>query len=142
MMALSLPLMVEGAVAILLAVTIGYCALLNRRLTRLQADRELLKLMIKDLVQATELANSAIKGLKDAAADADLTLTHRLASAERFAQELAHHVTAGQAVVERIAKITAAARPAAGNALSNDGRGAHAALKQLSALEGRRGNAA
>ena len=37
-----LGIMIEGLVAILLMLTIGYCMLLNRRLKLLRADEELL----------------------------------------------------------------------------------------------------
>ena len=44
------------------------------------------------------------------ATEADLTLSVKLEEADRFAIELANHVTAGQAVMDRIAKILAVAR--------------------------------
>jgi hypothetical protein len=40
MLGLSFGVIVEGAVAILLATTIGYCVILNQKLKRLHADRE------------------------------------------------------------------------------------------------------
>lgn len=110
MMGLSLGLLIELGVAILLATTIGYCIMLNRRIKNLQADRAALQQMIADLIQATTMANGAIKGLKQTAIEADERLNQRLNDAERFAIELANHVNAGQAVMERIAKITQAAR--------------------------------
>jgi len=106
----SLGLVIEGAVALLLALTIGYCVILNRRLVQLHADRDALRLMVGDLVTATGLANQAIKELKTTATEADLALSARLEEAERFGVELANHVNAGNALMQRIAKITAAAR--------------------------------
>jgi len=106
----SLGLIIEGAVALLLALTIGYCVILNRRLVQLHADRDALRLMVCDLVTATGLANQAIKELKTTATEADLALSARLEEAERFGVELANHVNAGNALMQRIAKITAAAR--------------------------------
>lgn len=109
-MEFSLGLVIEGAVALLLALTIGYCVILNRRLVQLHADRDALRLMVGDLVTATGLANQAIKELKTTATEADLALSARLEEAERFGVELANHVNAGNALMQRIAKITAAAR--------------------------------
>jgi hypothetical protein len=103
-------MIVETLVAILLAVTIGYCIVLNERLKRLHSDRDELRQMVTDLVSATTLADAAIKELKATAVEADLTLTARLEEAERFGVELAYHVNAGQSVLERIARITTAAR--------------------------------
>ncbi|WDR05425.1 DUF6468 domain-containing protein [Devosia rhodophyticola] len=110
MFGLPLGLIVEGSVAVLLIMTIGYCTVLNSRLKRLHADREVLQQMVNDLVGATNLANQAIKELKATAVDADLVLGARLEEAERFGIELANHVSAGADVLDRIAKITSVAR--------------------------------
>ena len=110
MLGLPLGLFVEGAVAILLALTIGYCVLLNQRLKRLHQDKDAMAKMVADLVSATNLANQAIKELKGTAVEADLTLSARMEEAERFGIELANHVTAGTVLMERIAKITSVAR--------------------------------
>jgi len=107
---LPLGLMVEAAVAILLALTLGYCFVLNRRLKRLHQDKDVLRQMIADLVGATNLANQAIKELKHTAVEADISLNSRLEEAERFGIELANHVNAGTAVLERIVRITSVAR--------------------------------
>jgi hypothetical protein len=110
MFGLPLGLFIEGAVAILMALTIGYCVLLNQRLKRLHQDKDAMRQMVADLVSATNLANQAIKELKSTAVEADLALTSRLEEAERFGVELANHVTAGTVLMERIAKITSVAR--------------------------------
>ena len=134
-----LGLMIEIAVAALLATTIGYCIVLNGRIKNLQADRAALQQMIADLVQATTMANGAIKGLRETAVEADERLNSRLNEAERFAIELANHVSAGQAVMDRIAKITQAARsPGDGG----DGSRAGSALKTLKDHQKRREHAA
>lgn len=136
----SLGLIIEGAVAILLATTIGYCIVLNRRITNLQADREALQKMITDLVQATTMANSAIKGLRQTAVEADEMLNQRLNEAERFGIELANHVNSGQAVMDRISKITQAARSDKNN--DADKMRATTALKTLDEMHRRRSSAA
>lgn len=112
MFGLPFGVLVEGSVSVLLAVTIGYCAVLNTRLKRLQADRNELRVMVADLVHATDLANAAVKELQDAAAEAELALNARLEEAERFGVELANHVSAGHEVMERIARITQVAQSA------------------------------
>lgn len=110
MFGLSLGIVVEASVAILLATTIGYCVVLNHRLKRLHADRDTLRKMVADLVQATTLANSAVQELKTAALEADIVLNSRLEEAEKFGIELANHVTAGQQLMDKIAKITSLTR--------------------------------
>lgn len=110
MFGLPLGIVVETLVAILLATTIGYCVILNQRLKRLHSDRGELRQMVADLVQATGLANSAIQELKTTAQDAETVLANRLNEAERFGVELASHVNAGQQLIDRLARITSAAR--------------------------------
>jgi len=107
---LPIGIFVEGAVAILLALTIAYCVVLNARLKRLHADRDALRQIVNDLVTATNLANKAIQELKAGALEADLALKARLEEAERFGIELAHHVTAGTTLIERITRIASAVR--------------------------------
>lgn len=110
MFGLSLGIVVEALVAILLATTIGYCIILNHKLKRLHADRDTLRKMVADLVEATTLANAAVQELKTAAVEADTALTGRLEEGERLGIELANHITAGQQIMDKIAKITSAAR--------------------------------
>lgn len=107
---MSFGLIVEGMVAILLATTIGYCIILNQRLKRLHSDRDQLRKMVADLVQATSLANAAVTELKTAAVEADTVLQDRLQEAEKFGIELANHVNAGQQIMDKIARITTTAR--------------------------------
>lgn len=143
MFGLSLGIIVESSVAVLLATTIGYCVVLNQRLKRLHADRDTLRKMIADLVQATALANSAVHELKTAALEADTVLNGRLEEAEKFGIELANHVTAGQQLIEKIARITSAARnnQAAEDRLAEPSK-AQSALQQLAMRPRARGNAA
>lgn len=144
MFGLPLGLFVEGAVAVLLALTIGYCMLLNHRLKRLHADKDVLRQMVADLVGATNLANQAIKELKHAAIEADLALNARLEEAERFGIELANHVNAGTVLMERIAQITSVARNhrAAEQIEAPVPNKVQSALEQLSARVRTRGAAA
>jgi len=113
---MSFGLIVEGMVAILLATTIGYCIILNQRLKRLHSDRDQLRKMVADLVQATSLANAAVTELKTAAVEADAVLQARLQEAEKFGVEIANHVNAGQQIMDKIARITTMARSQPGAA--------------------------
>jgi len=145
MFGLPLGLFVEIAVAILLALTIGYCVVLNDRLKRLHADRDALRQMVTDLIGATNLANTAIKELKATAVEADLSLSTRLEEAERFGIELANHVTAGTMLMERIAKITSVARNSQAIAPTpavEEPNKLQSALQQLTDRARARGNAA
>ena len=142
MSGLPLGVLVEAAVAILLLVTIGYCTILNQRLKRLHADKDQMRQMVADLLGATNLANQAIKELKQSAVEADRTLNSRLEEAERFGIELANHVNAGTVLMERIARITSVARHSQAIEPVEQPNKVQSALEQLSTRARARGAAA
>ena len=107
----SLGLMIETLVAVLLLVTIGYCMLLNNRLTRLRSDEHSLKAVIAELITATEIAERAIGGLKHAVRDVNENLGTQLTSAAQMADHLKRQLTECDNVVRRLGKIAIAARP-------------------------------
>ena len=101
----SFGLMIEGMVAFLLLLTIGYCMLLNKRLRRLKADEQSLKATISELITATEIAERAITGLKLTVRDCDQNLGERLRRAERFSAEMMRNTQAGAEVLDRLTRI-------------------------------------
>ena len=103
-------LIIEILVAILLALTIGYCILLNKRLTRLKSDEQALKATISELITATEIAERAIAGLKLTVRDCDQNLGERLRTAERFSADMERQLMAGEEVLHRLVRIVGAAR--------------------------------
>ena len=103
---------VEGLVAVLLVLTIGYCILLDRRLQRLRADEANLRATISELLTATEIAERAILGLKETASDCDKSLAQRLREAEFFSREIEKEIGEGEKLLNRIIRITQAARGA------------------------------
>ena len=103
---------IESLVAILLLLTIGYCALLNTRLKRLKADEQSLKATIAELITATEIAERAIGGLKHTVRDVNQNLGSQLTSAEQLTEQLKRQLMEGDAVIRRLSKIAIAARPA------------------------------
>jgi hypothetical protein len=104
-------LVIEGLVAILLVLTIGYCMVLNSRLKMLKSDEQALKATISELITATEIAERAIAGLKLTVRDCDLSLGERLRNAEQLSGEIARQLDDGKAVLERLTRIALAARP-------------------------------
>jgi hypothetical protein len=103
-----LGLIIESLVAILLALTIGYSILLNRRLKLLKADEQSLRATISELVTATEIAERAIGGLRITASECEVGLGSRLARAERLSGELDRGVAAAKDLLERFAHLTKA----------------------------------
>ena len=137
-----LGMFVEIAVSILLLLTIGYCFVLNNRLKKLHADKDALKQMVADLMKATTLANDAIVTLRKSAGEADNMLSSRLKEADRFAVELANHISSGQSVLERITKIADAANKDRKNEALEKKSKANIALDRLREYQRRKGKAA
>ncbi len=108
----SFGVIIESLVAILLLLTIGFCIVLDRRLKKLKADEQALKATISELITATEIAERAIAGLKLTVRDTDQSLTERLRDGGRLSDGLARQIDAGNAILDRLAQITVAARPA------------------------------
>ena len=106
-------IMIELIVAGLLAVTIGYCFILNKRLMRLKADEQALRGTITELINATQIAERAIHGLKTTVRECDGTLGERLRTAERFLSALDHEKRGAEDLLDRISKIASAGRAAA-----------------------------
>jgi hypothetical protein len=102
--------LIESLVAMLLMLTIGYCARLNHRLKRLKADEAVLKATIGELVTATEIAERAVAGLKTTAQECEQTLGERLKAAERLCADMIRQIRAGDVVIDRLARIVAAAK--------------------------------
>jgi len=125
----SIGLMIESLVAVLLAVTIGYCMLLNRRLRRLRADELSLKATISELITATEIAERAVGGLKLAVRECDQDLGERLKAAERFSADIARQIAAGEDILGRLRRIALATRPAAASEEAPDAKATLAAAQ-------------
>jgi hypothetical protein len=105
---------VEAMVTILLAVTVWYCFMLDKRLRRFRADETGMRQTVVDLALATERAEGAISGLRATLAYADGSLVQRLRAAEAFTQQLDAQLKSGDQVLARITKIVSSSRQAAG----------------------------
>jgi hypothetical protein len=109
----SFGLMIESLVAFLLVLTIGYCAVLNRRLKRLKADEQALKGTISELITATEIAGRAVAGLKATAQECDQTLGERMRGAERLSAGMERQLKAGEMLLTELVRSGMAPVPAA-----------------------------
>jgi hypothetical protein len=105
-------MIINGLVAILLVLTIGYCMLLNRRLKLLKSDEHSLRATISELVTATDIAERAIAeraiaGLKLTIEECEVELEARLARGERLTADLDRRIVAGKSVLDRLANAAA-----------------------------------
>lgn len=102
-------LLIESLVAVLLVLTIGYCMLLNRRLSKLRSNEHSFKVTISELITATENAERAIAGLKMAVRESNESLGDRLRSSETVRLDLEKELERGEGVLARIMRIASAA---------------------------------
>ncbi len=95
----SFGLVIESLVAVLLLLTIGYCALLNKRLKRLKADEKSMRAIIGELITATEIAERAIGGLKITVRECDENLGSQLTMGAALSTKLSKQVAAGDEIL-------------------------------------------
>lgn len=142
-------LTIEALVAILLLLTILYCARLNTQLQKLKADEKLMKASVAELVMATDRAERAIGGLRLTATEADDTLGVRLREAEAYCKAMASSLQAGEDVLNRLRKIAYAnsllggegtPEPDSPTPAANDAKAVAAAAQAFSERTRARGN--
>lgn len=98
-------LVIEGLVAVLLGLTIGYCVVLNKRLARLRSDESAMRGTIGELITATEFAERAISNLRNIARETNDTLGEGLRSAKQVTRDLDEQVARAEAVWSRIVQV-------------------------------------
>ena len=99
---MTLSLAVEILLSTLLAATLVYCAVLERRLAGLRKGQDGLRQTFSELNAAILTAGNALRGLKESAAEAAEALDDRLARARGMADELAMLTASGERIAERI----------------------------------------
>jgi ABC-type transporter Mla subunit MlaD len=103
---------VELAVLVLLAFTVAYCIILDRRLQKLRADETQMRQTVVDLGLATSRAENAIDGMRRALVDCEATISERLKSAEEASAGLKDDVRTADEVLDRIGRIVSTAKKA------------------------------
>lgn len=93
---------VEVALEVLLAATLCYCILLERRLAAVRRGQEGLKTHIGELNMAIAGAGASLRALKTAAAEAATTLDERLKRARLHIDELSVLTASGERIANRI----------------------------------------
>ena len=82
-------LIVNGIVAVLLAVTLGFCLVLNRRIAALRRVSAEMVTLISGFESSIEMARESVQALKQAAGDAGGELQEKLEAATALRDELA-----------------------------------------------------
>jgi hypothetical protein len=126
---------VEIVLAALLAATVGYCAVLERRLRGLRQDQAALTDTVQALNSGILRAQASLTTLRSAAAEAGAALDKSVTSARTLTDELSLMVAAGERVATRIeAGRQAAPLPAERTGAPRIIRNAPAATDKLRAL--------
>ncbi len=97
-----LSLIIEIVLSLLLAATLVYCALLERRLTALRKGQDGLKDIIADLNSAITNAGVSMRMLKATASGAAETLDERATRARGLIDELSVLTASGERIAARI----------------------------------------
>lgn len=95
-------LVMEIALSALLAATLVYCAILERRLAMLRKGQDGLKETFVELNTAIVSAGASMRALKESANAAAGTLDDRLSRARAMADELSVLLASGERIAERI----------------------------------------
>jgi hypothetical protein len=95
-------LVVEIVLAVLLAATVGYCAILERRLRGLRNDQAALTQTVEALNNGIFRAQGTLMSLKNAAGEASVALHANLGPARTLADELSLMLAAGERIATRI----------------------------------------
>ena len=99
----------ELGLEVLLAFTLGYCVVLERRLAAVRKGQEGLKRHIGELNMAIAGAGASLRALKSAAGEAAQTLDDRLKRARLHIDELSVLTASGERIAQRME--SAAATP-------------------------------
>jgi len=104
---MTLTLFVEVTLEILLAATLCYCIVLERRLAAVRKGQEGLSRTIGELNMAIAGAGASLRALKSAAGEAAQTLDERLKRARLHIDELSVLSASGERIASRMESATA-----------------------------------
>src|SRR6201989_2648809 len=107
---MTLTFAVEIALEVLLAATLVYCILLERRLAAVRKGQEGLKRHIGELNMAIAGAGASLRALKTAAGEAAHTLDERLKRARLHIDELSVLTASGERIAQRMESAAATPR--------------------------------
>ena len=102
----------ELGLEILLACTLVYCVILERRLAAVRRGQEGLKQHIGELNMAIAGAGASLRALKSAAGEAAQTLDERLKRARLHIDELSLLTASGERIAQRMEGVATAPRVA------------------------------
>ena len=106
---MTLTFVAELILEVMLAATLGYCIVLERRLAAVRKGQEGLGRLVGELNMAIAGAGASLRALKAAAGESAATLDERLKRARMHIDELSVLTASGERIAQRME--TAAASP-------------------------------
>lgn len=107
-----LPMALDGLMAVLLAITIGYAAMLNRKLAAWRNDKAELEKLIDRFNRAAQHADIGISALKEASEATGRELSQATAKAQSLRDDLAFLIERAEPIADRMTEQSrTAARP-------------------------------
>ena len=106
----NLTLLLELGLDVLLAFTLCYCVVLERRLAAVRKGQEGLKTTIGELNMAIAGAGASLRALKSAAGEAAVNLDERLKRARLHIDELSVLTASGERIAQRMEGAAASPR--------------------------------
>lgn len=117
-MHITLAMALELALSFLLAMTLIYCIVLERRLAAVRKGQDGLKKMIGELNGAIAGAGASLRALKTAAGEAASTLDERMKRARALADELSLLSSSGERIAQRFDRTTPAQQLPSGSVMN------------------------
>jgi hypothetical protein len=99
---MTISLAADGAVSLLLVITIFYAAILSRRINALRADKAMLGALVEQIAAAAQNAEAGVQGLRAAADDIGRKLDKKRQDAQSLRDDLAYMIERGTVAADRL----------------------------------------
>ncbi|MEK9945039.1 MAG: DUF6468 domain-containing protein [Alphaproteobacteria bacterium] len=99
---MELPVLLDGAVAALLLITIGYCVVLYARLNEVRKSNTTMKKLMVEFTSATERAQAGLLSIKSTGSELSNALGERIDEARALKGDLVYVTQAAQSLAERL----------------------------------------
>jgi hypothetical protein len=96
------PVLLDGAVAALLLITIGYCVVLYARLNEVRKSNSVMKKLMAEFSSATERAQAGLLSIKSTGSELSNALDERIDEARALKGDLVYVTQAAQSLAERL----------------------------------------
>lgn len=113
-MTFSIPLVLDGILALMLVVTIFYCVILYRRLAEIRKSDQAMNRLVKDFNAATERAQVGVLSLKTSCKDLGQTMQEKIDEAKLLRDDLGFLTDTGGGLADRLDDLLGNGRIAAG----------------------------